>query len=143
LQVVLSAAASVLAAYNHHDNAKNGTAIVILGAITSVISFFAGYLKSQGQPTRARQFRDALRRVRDAVDEALALFKMGEMDGAGSKGNGEGAGENTENDVASVVKRLMDMYNQAMTDGEANMPDVWVEGNKKAGKVAPKGSMPV
>lgn len=129
-QVVLSATASVLAASNKGD--RHNTAILVLNAVVTVISFIAGSLKSQGEPTRARQYRDALRICKDKADKAYSDFKP---DSESSFGRSSVKYESPR----KVAQDIYDLFEQVQRDGMANMPDVWAEGNPTVGAAAQRG----
>src|SRR5262249_1620796 len=124
LQVVFSATVVALAA----DKKDYHVAIEALGAITTVVSFVAGYMKSIGQPTRARQFMEALQHVRDKIDQAYAAYSSG-CTGA--------------EDPRVKAKELETMFEQAQLNALANMPDVWVDVNVTTGKLTQPRSLPV
>lgn len=135
-QVVFSATSSVLAASNKHN--RYDTSIVVLGAVVTVISFFAGFVKSQGQPTRARQLRDAYANCWNSVDETIARYRLGDKDAPGSWRIDIGGG-GVDRSPSAMVKEVMSLYEQARRDGMANMPDVWVAGNTDVGSLAKHG----
>lgn len=123
-QVVFSAVVVVLAGHkeDHH------LAIEVLGVITTVISFIAGYIKSMGQPTRARQFMVALQLVRDQIDEARRMYRSGYA---------------AEEDPGAKANELERLFRQAQVDALANIPDIWVEVNGSTGRLAQGGNLPV
>ena len=135
-QVVFSATSSVLAASN--KNNRYDTSIVVLGAVVTVISFFAGFIKSQGQPTRARQLRDAYANCWNSVDETIARYRLGDTDAPGSWSMSIRGGP-VDRSPTGMVKEVMNLYEQARRDGMANMPDVWVAGNTNVGGLARHG----
>lgn len=130
-QVVFSATSSVLAANN--KNNRYDTSIVVLNAVVTVISFIAGSIKSMGEPTRARQYRDALRACKDEADKAFADFNF--MDTGDQPGE---KGPKTES-PREAVDRIYNSFEQAQKDGMANMPDVWVPNNTNIGNPAGRG----
>ena len=135
-QVVFSATSSVLAASN--KNNRYDTAIVVLGAVTTVISFFAGFIKSMGQPTRARQLRDAYANCWNSVDETIAMYRLGTED-APENWNVDIRGRSMDDSPHSMFEEAKRLYEQARRDGMANMPDVWVAGNTTVGGLAKHG----
>lgn len=121
----------MLAANNRNN--RYDTSIVVLNAVVTVISFIAGSIKSMGEPTRARQYRDALRACKDEADKAFADFNFG--DKADLPRQKSGLFETPR----AAVDRIYTSFEQAQRDGMANMPDVWVQNNTSVGKVAERG----
>lgn len=72
-QVVLGAALTGLGASN-----SSRILITVFGALNTVIAGVVAFLKSRGQPMRARMFRDDLERVVDEIEsEYLLLYVDG------------------------------------------------------------------
>ena len=65
-QIIIGAAITALGA-SHAPGSK--TATIFLGAASTIIAGFLTYFKSRSQPNRSRQFRQALRKVRNKMDE--------------------------------------------------------------------------
>ncbi|KAK5195408.1 hypothetical protein LTR96_002169 [Exophiala xenobiotica] len=63
-QIIIGAAITALGA-THASGSK--TATIYLGAASTVIAGFLTYFKSRSQPVRSRQFRQALRKVRNKM----------------------------------------------------------------------------
>jgi hypothetical protein len=66
-QIIIGAAITALGA-THASGSK--TATIYLGAASTVIAGFLTYFKSRSQPVRSRQFRQALRKVRNKMGKA-------------------------------------------------------------------------
>lgn len=69
MQVVLGAALTGLAASD-----SNRIIITIFGALNTVIASVVAFLKSRGQPIRARMFRDDLERVVDEIENSAFMW---------------------------------------------------------------------
>ncbi|KPI44448.1 uncharacterized protein AB675_8555 [Cyphellophora attinorum] len=105
-QIVIGAALTALGA-THSHNAQ--TATIYLGAATTVISGFLTYFKSRNQPNRSRQFREALRKVRNLIDDnANDLVGM------------------SPEEAREVAKGIVKQYNEALAEASANYPDLWI-----------------
>lgn len=106
MQILIGAALTALGA----TRTRGGqTAIIYLGAANTVIAGFLTYFKSRAQPLRARQYRQALRSVRNNIDEKAA----------------ELVGKPTA-DGKAAAEAIFKQYNDAIKDAEANYPDLWV-----------------
>ena len=68
-QIVLGAALTGLGASN-----SNRIFIVVFGALNTVIAGVVAFLKSRGQPMRARMFRDDLERVVDEIENSAVMW---------------------------------------------------------------------
>jgi hypothetical protein len=127
-QIVIGAALTALGAYvvpglpltgvrsaytffAHHSTktANAQTAVIYLGAASTVIAGLLTYFKSRNQPNRARQFRQALRGVRNKIDD-----KAHELHGL------------TPEQARAVAAGIVKQYNQALAEAAANYPDLWV-----------------
>lgn len=76
-QIIIGAAITALGA-THASGSK--TATIYLGAASTVIAGFLTYFKSRNQPNRSRQFRQALRKVRNKMGKGCLLdFPCGHM----------------------------------------------------------------
>ncbi|KAJ9631319.1 hypothetical protein H2204_008261, partial [Knufia peltigerae] len=68
-QVVLGAALTALGA-----SESSHVLITIFGAMNTVIAGLVAYLKSRGQPMRARMYRDDLERVVDEIENSEVMW---------------------------------------------------------------------
>ena len=68
-QVVLGAALTALGASN-----SSRVLITVFGALNTVIAGLIAFLKSRGQPMRARMFRDDLDRVVDEIENSAVMW---------------------------------------------------------------------
>jgi hypothetical protein len=103
---------SVAYAFSAHYSTKTAnaqTAVIYLGAASTVIAGLLTYFKSRNQPNRARQFRNALRGVRNKIDD-----KSHELHGL------------TPEQARAVAAGIIKQYNQALAEAAANYPDLWV-----------------
>jgi len=89
---------------------KSALAIVVLGAVQTVVAGFLTYFKSRNQPNRARQLANALRKVLEAIEDAEARLRNPDC----------------QDNVQEVVRQLTDMYHAARTEAEINYSDYWV-----------------
>lgn len=69
-QVVLGAAVTALGA-----SASSHILITLFGAMNTIIAGVVAYLKSRGQPMRARMFRDDLERVVDEIENSEIMWR--------------------------------------------------------------------
>jgi SMODS and SLOG-associating 2TM effector domain len=69
-QVVLGAAVTGLGA-----SESSHILITIFGALNTIIAGVVAYLKSRGQPMRARMFRDDLERVVDEIENSEIMWR--------------------------------------------------------------------
>lgn len=69
-QVVLGAAVTALGA-----SASSHILITLFGALNTIIAGVVAYLKSRGQPMRARAFRDDLERVVDEIENSEIMWR--------------------------------------------------------------------
>ena len=106
LQIVLGATLTALGA---NKKAGVATAIVILGALQTVIAGFLTYFKSRSQPNRARHFHNDLRRVMFQLDETVSIFCV----------------EGYHDDPFAAFLRIEKQYEDAVTDAKNNYPDQW------------------
>lgn len=72
-QIIIGAAITALGA-THANGSK--TATIYLGAASTVIAGFLTYFKSRNQPNRSRQFRQALRKVRNKMGECCGILSV-------------------------------------------------------------------
>jgi len=117
-QVVFGAALTGLGASN-----SSHTIITILGALNTIIAGLIAWLKSRGQPMRARMFRDDLNRVVDEIENS-AIMWLGISRGA----HGYDAIDQDEVTVRSEVARLTRHYDKAVRDNTKNDPDNYANG---------------
>lgn len=106
-QIVIGAALTALGA-THTPQAK--TATIYLGASSTVIAGLLTYFKSRNQPNRARQFRQALRGVRNKMDEAA----------------NEVTTFTTPEEARQKAQEIIKQYDEALADAAVNYPDLWV-----------------
>jgi len=116
-QVVLGAAVTALGA-----SASSHLLITIIGALNTVIAGLVAYLKSRGQPMRARMYREDLERVVDEIENAEVMFLGISL---GISGYDDAV---TEYDVTvrSEVARLTRLYDRAVENNTRNNPDTYV-----------------
>jgi hypothetical protein len=69
-QVVLGAAVTALGA-----SESSHILITLFGALNTIIAGIVAYLKSRGQPMRARMFRDDLERVVDEIENSEIMWR--------------------------------------------------------------------
>src|ERR1700760_4318285 len=69
-QVVLGAAVTALGA-----SESSHVLITLFGALNTIIAGVVAYLKSRGQPMRARMFRDDLERVVDEIENSEIMWR--------------------------------------------------------------------
>jgi hypothetical protein len=117
-QVVIGAALTALGA-----SSSSHILITIFGALNTVIAGIVTYLKSRGQPMRARMFRDDLERVVDQIEDSEIMW-MGIAHGM------HGYDEidiDDEVSVRSEVARLTRLYDRAMRNNTENNPDMYLQ----------------
>ncbi|GAB7341273.1 hypothetical protein MBLNU457_7547t1 [Dothideomycetes sp. NU457] len=141
-QVIFGAALTALGASN-----SSHTIITILGALNTIIAGLIAWLKSRGQPMRARMFRDDLNRVVDEIENS-AIMWLGISRGA----HGYDAIDQDEVTVRSEVARLTRHYDKAVRDNTKNDPDNYANGipdgsysaalRSRPGQVQPGSSAP-
>lgn len=118
-QVVLGAALTGLGA---SDSSR--VLITIFGALNTIIAGVIAFLKSRGQPLRARMFRDDLDRVVDEI-ESSAVMWLGITTGV----HGYDAIDTDEQvTVRSEVARLTRLYDRAVKANTTNDPDLYAAG---------------
>jgi hypothetical protein len=119
-QVVLGAALTGLGASN-----SSHVLITVFGALNTVIAGVVAFLKSRGQPMRARMFRDDLDRVMDEIDNSATMWL-----GISRNVHGYDAID-TENAVTvrSEVARLTRLYDRAVKINTLNDPDFYGTGS--------------
>lgn len=118
-QVVLGAALTGLGA---SDSSR--VLITVFGALNTVIAGVIAFLKSRGQPVRARMFRDDLDRVVDEIENSAVMW-LGISRGA----HGYDAIDTDDQvTVRSEVARLTRLYDRAVKINSMNDPDNYAAG---------------
>ncbi|KAF2434317.1 hypothetical protein EJ08DRAFT_512952 [Tothia fuscella] len=116
-QVILGAALTALGA-----SQSSHILITVFGAMNTIIAGLVAYLKSRGQPMRARMYRDDLERVVDEIENSEIMW-------LGISKQMHGYSEiNTENAVTvrSEVARLTRLYDRAVRSNTMNSPDMYL-----------------
>jgi hypothetical protein len=116
-QVILGAALTALGA-----SQSSHILITVFGAMNTIIAGLVAYLKSRGQPMRARMYRDDLERVVDEIENSEIMW-------LGISKQMHGYGEiNTETSVTvrSEVARLTRLYDRAVRSNTMNNPDMYL-----------------
>ena len=118
-QVVLGATLTGLGASD-----QSRVLITVFGALNTVIAGLVAFLKSRGQPMRARMFRDDLDRVVDEIENSAVMWK-----GISQQVHGYDAID-TDNSVTvrSEVARLTRLYDRAVKTNTMNDPDFYGSG---------------
>ncbi|KIV78383.1 hypothetical protein PV11_10105 [Exophiala sideris] len=109
-QIIIGAAITALGAGNAPGSK---TATIFLGAASTVIAGFLTYFKSRSQPNRSRQFRQALRKVRNKMDETA-----NQLDDT-----------TTPEEAHARAMEILKLYDEAIAEAAANYPDLWVTVN--------------
>jgi hypothetical protein len=110
-QVVLGAALTGLGA-----SESSHVLITVFGALNTIIAGLVAYLKSRGQPMRAKMFRDDLDRVVDEIENSEIMW-------LGIAKNIHGYDEIAIDDTVSVrseVARLTRLYDKAVRSNTMN-----------------------
>lgn len=118
-QVVLGAALTALGA-----SESSHVLITIFGVLNTIIAGLVAYLKSRGQPMRARMFRDDLEHVVNEIQNSETMW-------LGIKHNIHGYNEIDIDDKVSVrseVARLTRLYDTAVKKYMQNNPDMYTAG---------------
>ncbi|KIW88951.1 uncharacterized protein Z519_10435 [Cladophialophora bantiana CBS 173.52] len=131
-QVVLGAALTALGA-----SESSHILITIFGAMNTIIAGLVAYLKSRGQPMRARMYRDDLERVVDEIENSEVMWLgisagvngYDDIDTGDGKGGERGAAAVT---VRSEVARLTRLYDRAVRNNTVNNPDMYMTGTVDA-----------
>ncbi|KAF1823070.1 uncharacterized protein K489DRAFT_224322 [Dissoconium aciculare CBS 342.82] len=119
-QVVLGAALTGLGASN-----SSHILITVFGALNTVIAGVVAFLKSRGQPMRARMFRDDLDRVVDEIENSATMW-LGISRGV----HGYDAIDTEQAvTVRSEVARLTRLYDRAVKINTLNDPDFYGTGS--------------
>ncbi|KOS18120.1 hypothetical protein ESCO_003293 [Escovopsis weberi] len=118
-QVVLGAALTALGA-----SESSHVLITLFGAANTIIAGLVAYLKSRGQPMRARMFLDDLERVVGEIEnsEIMWLGIAHHADGYDDIGSDE-----HQVTVRSEVARLTRLYDRAVRSNSASNPDMYGE----------------
>jgi hypothetical protein len=106
LQIMLGATATAL-------TASKIDAQVVSTVLTAVITVSAGilaFLKSKGQPNRARQLRNDFRKVVEEIDNCEMEFRD----------------PNCKREVVHAIASIRSLYETARRNAETNYPDQWV-----------------
>jgi len=106
-QIIIGAAITALGATNAPGSK---TATIYLGAASTVIAGFLTYFKSRNQPNRSRQFRQALRKVRNKMDETAH----------------EISNSTTPEEAVNKAMDILKLYEEALAEAATNYPDLWV-----------------
>lgn len=118
-QVVLGASLTALAASN-----SNRILITVFGALNTVIAGVVAFLKSRGQPMRARMFRDDLERVVDEIENSAVMWY-----GISQNVHGyEAIDTDAQVTVRGEVARLTRLYDKAVKTNTMNDPDMYSAG---------------
>ena len=126
-QVILGAILTALGA-----SESSHVLITIFGVMNTVIAGLVAYLKSRGQPMRARMFRDDMERVVDEIENSEVMW-LGISRGV------LGYDEiNTDGEVSvrSEVARLTRLYDRAVKTNTMNNPDTYMAGGSIDGTQA-------
>lgn len=118
-QVVLGATLTGLGA-----SKSSPILVTIFGALNTVIAGVIAFLKSRGQPMRARMFRDDLERVVDEIENSAVMW-LGISKGA----HGYDAIDiDDQVTVRGEVARLTRLYDKAVKTNTLNDPDMYSTG---------------
>lgn len=118
-QVVLGAALTGLGASD-----SSHILITVFGALNTIIAGLIAWLKSRGQPMRARMFRDDLERVVDEIENS-AMMWLGISKGVHGYDKIDTDDQVT---VRSEVARLTRLYDRAVKTNTLNDPDMYSTG---------------
>lgn len=119
-QVVLGAALTALGA-----SESSHILITVFGAMNTIIAGLVAYLKSRGQPMRARMYRDDLERVVDEIENSEVMW-LGISRGV--HGYDEIDTDEHQVTVRSEVARLTRLYDRAVRNNTVNNPDMYMAG---------------
>lgn len=122
-QIVLGASLTGLAASN-----SNRILITVFGALNTVIAGVIAFLKSRGQPVRARMFRDDLERVVDEIENSAVMW-FGISRGVHGY---EAIDTDDQVTVRGEVARLTRLYDKAVKTNTMNDPDMYSAGTSES-----------
>ncbi|KAF3003632.1 hypothetical protein E8E13_007691 [Curvularia kusanoi] len=105
LQIVIGAALTALGASGTRQSQK---AVIYLGAANTITAGLLTYFKSRNQPNRACQLRNALRTVRNNMDD-----QSRELSGL------------TPDQAREKARDIIEQYNNALATAASNYPDLW------------------
>lgn len=117
-QVILGAVLTALGA-----SASSHILITVFGVMNTIIAGLVAYLKSRGQPMRARMYRDDLERLVDEIENSEVMWR-GISDGI----HGYDEIDTDEVTVRSEVARLTRLYERAIRLNGMNNPDMYMAG---------------
>ncbi|KAF4554631.1 Hypothetical protein D9617_4g003860 [Elsinoe fawcettii] len=118
-QVVLGAALTGLAAAD-----VNRVLITVFGAVNTIIAGLVAYLKSRGQPMRARMYREDLERLVDEIESSATMWL-----GISTGTHGYDAIDIEDKvTVRGEVARLTRLWDQAVRRNVSNDPDMYAAG---------------
>ena len=124
-QVILGALLTALGAM-----ASSYRLITLFGVANTIIAGMVAYLKSRGQPMRARMFRDDLEEVVDEIEDSRAMW-LGIRHGVHGY---DQIDIEDEVSVRSEVARLTKMYETALKKYGESSPDMHGKSPEKAAK---------
>jgi hypothetical protein len=147
-QVVLGAALTGLGA-----SRSDPVLVTVFGALNTIIAGIVAYLKSRGQPMRARMYRDDLERVVDEIENSEIMWRgrfllVGRMvtglkakteNPTGISRNMHGYSRIDIDDEVTVrgeVARLSRLYDRAVRNNTNNNPDMYMSGAYEGGGAA-------
>ncbi|KAJ8108288.1 hypothetical protein OPT61_g8276 [Boeremia exigua] len=106
MQIIIGAALTALGATR---TSESQTATIYLGAASTITAGLLTYFKSRNQPNRSRQLRQALREVRNNMDDqSRDMVSL------------------TPEEARGAAQRIIKQYNDALAEAAANYPDLWV-----------------
>jgi hypothetical protein len=106
LQIVLGATATALTASKVNAQVTS----TVLTAIITVAAGILAFLKSKGQPNRARQLRNDFRKVVEEIENCEMEFRD----------------PNCKREVVDAVASVRGLYETARRNAETNYPEQWV-----------------
>lgn len=104
LQIIIGAIQTALGALK-----RANILVTVFGAIATVIGGVLAYLKSRGQPNRARQLRNSLRKVVEEIEFQEIQFRN----------------PATKTTAKEAVDYINQLYEDARFQAETNYPDFW------------------
>ncbi|PNS21704.1 hypothetical protein CAC42_1558 [Sphaceloma murrayae] len=119
-QVVLGAALTALGA-----SQSSHVLITVFGAANTIIAGLVAYLKSRGQPMRARMYREDLERLVDEMENSATMWL-----GIATGTHGYDAIDVEDRvTVRGEVARLTRLWDQAVRRNVSNDPDMYAAGS--------------